>query len=491
MEGEGLGLILLKGKMSLKKFTTNNLLGVFLPVNFTFSEYANKLKPLNQKLTAINALNIFKDPLISKKLTPVLELAVDSLESIEKMLQDISHYRDNSAPIHFRKHDCQLTYQEIDSDIIDVFVEGAEAYMSKIDKNMDSTVASSNPGKYQQFVLDLNFLKDFLLDFNNELTERIHIMTTLSRGQIAEQLPINLETLQCVSLGDLETLTVTYCTKLKNGLFCELSLLSIKSTQSYDQYAIISYEGTQLKLPLPDQSLLRSSTGGWELLWCENGEEYLDADKIEDFTDCKTITYQNPCTTNLLTDNFDEIIYSCNFTSTLKPEPITRTDTGILFMGTDISVQEIMVNNKNQRTNLPDRFPVHIITNNNLRVQLGDKEIELYPYYTALEKNITYTYLTDEFIKKIKNSARNTDLTDLIEPENYLDLAYIFLFIILVPMVFYSCCQHIKSSNMCKKWNKSKTKKFLKRTKKTSNFIKNRGIGQRVKEHELSDRELM
>ncbi len=219
MEGEGLGLILLKGKMSLKKFTTNNLLGVFLPVNFTFSEYANKLKPLNQKLTAINALNIFKDPLISKKLTPVLELAVDSLESIEKMLQDISHYRDNSAPIHFRKHDCQLTYQEIDSDIIDVFVEGAEAYMSKIDKNMDSTVASSNPGKYQQFVLDLNFLKDFLLDFNNELTERIHIMTTLSRGQIAEQLPINLETLQCVSLGDLETLTVTYCTKLKNGLF--------------------------------------------------------------------------------------------------------------------------------------------------------------------------------------------------------------------------------------------------------------------------------
>jgi hypothetical protein len=50
--------------------------------------------------------------------------------------------------------------------------------------------------------------------------------------------------------------------------------------------------------------------------------------------------------------------------------PIKRTRTGVLLQGEEISVKELDKNDKLVRTVLPDKYPVHIVTNNHLAITL-------------------------------------------------------------------------------------------------------------------------
>jgi len=489
-ESDGLGFVFKKGKLTLKKFTSNNMIGIFLPVGFKFTDYSNTLIAVNSKITLLKSTPIFTNDKYKLSLKPVADVISDSLETIEKCLQDISHYADINAENFTNKHTCQLSYTEIDTNFIETFVEGATTYLDKIDKTVTATTATTDPVKYQKFVTELFFTKDFMSSFQEELVDRLHIMSSLARSEIPEDLPRNLEAKECIELGDIETLTVTYCKKYKDGMFCEASLTSVKTSQEYSQYVPVAYNNVQLKLLHDQQALLQTATGGWELLSCQNDFEYIDLDKIEDFLDCKTISYQNPCTENLLTDNFDKILENCNFTAKAKVETISRTETGILFQDPDLIIQEISKVNKQSNTFLPQKYPMHIISNYNLKVKLGNKELELLPYYRAAESEvgIKYTYLTDEIVTKIKSLARTADLLDMIEPENYLDLIYICLFIIVFPaaiITYTVCCKECQNTGFLNDCCKNRSNDIIKHISKKANYARNKQVGKRVREQEL------
>jgi len=493
---DGLGFIFKKGRLTLKKFTSNNMIGIFLPVGFKFTDYSNSLIPINAKITLLESTPIFADNKYKLSLKPVVDVISDSLEAIEKSLQDISHYADPNMDNFTNKHSCHLSYTEIDRNFIDTFVEGAVTYLDKIDRTITATTVTSDPTKYQKFVTDLFFTKDFMSSFQEELIDRLHIMTSLARSEIPEDLPRNLEAKECIELGDIETLSITYCKKYKDGLFCEASLISTKTSQEYIQYVPIAYDNVQLKFFHDQQALLQTTTGGWELLSCQTDFEYVDLDKIEDFLDCKTITYQNSCTENLLTDNFDKILDNCNFTAKAKIETISRTETGILFQDPEFIIQEISKTNKQSNTFLPQKFPMHIVSNYNLKVKLGNKELELLPYYRATESEvgIKYTYLTDEIIAEIKSMARTADLLDMIETENYLDLVYICLFVIIIPaaiITYTKCCKECHNINLFKDCCKNRGTDIIKNIGKKTNYTRNKQLGRKVREQELVERELI
>jgi hypothetical protein len=116
--------------------------------------------------------------------------------------------------------------------------------------------------------------------------------------------------------------------------------------------------------------------------------------------------------------------------------PIKRTRIGVLLQGEEISVKELDKADKLVRTVLPDKYPVHIVTNNHLAITLNDREIILQSYYNATERKVEYSYLPTDFITSITKSAKHSDLVDELEFRDFIDLIFALLFIIFIPITF-------------------------------------------------------
>ena len=154
------------------------------------------------------------------------------------------------------------------------------------------------------------------------------------------------------------------CSKTKHGLYCELTLNIHKNFQYYTRYTPINYKGTIWKAENVNQVLLKSTTGHWEILYCEEEEEedYYNDDTLADFLDCSTKTYDNPCIRNLESDNTNEILSHCNFTTQHHVPDIIRTDLGILINSEDALIKELSPNDKSIKQILPKKTPVQIVT---------------------------------------------------------------------------------------------------------------------------------
>ena len=161
---------------------------------------------------------------------------------------------------------------------------------------------------------------------------------------------------------------------------------------------------------------------------------------------------------------------------------VWRTETGILIMdtGTKLTIQELNPIDNRLQAFLPNKFPVHIISNKNLNVQFNDKHIVYTPTQTNAVTSIVYTYLTDEFIQSIIKSAEYSDLlSDLV----VIDLIFLLLFIVLVPIILTLCCIGVKRSEIWDKCKESKAQKIYNRTRKISkNFSENKRMMKEMRQ---------
>ena len=180
------------------------------------------------------------------------------------------------------------------------------------------------------------------------------------------------------------------------------------------------------------------------LIDCEErtDPEYDDIDSSLDiFTEYNHKPYDNDC----IKDNFVHVLKHCNFAHT-KAQPVWRTNTGVLVMDTDmsLSVQELTKTDNQLKSYLPNKFPVHIISNHNLGIQFKDKHIIFRPAENNSVTSITYTYLTEEFIYSMVKSADLSDILVDLTANEYIDIVYLMLFIVLVPIILTLCCIGIK-----------------------------------------------
>ena len=112
--------------------------------------------------------------------------------------------------------------------------------------------------------------------------------------------------------------------------------------------------------------------------------------------------------------------------------------------------------------------------------KFNDKHIVYSPAQTNTVTSIVYTYLSDEFILSMIKSAEYSDLISGLTTKEYIDLAFLLLFIVLVPIILTLCCIGIKRSEIWEKCKESKAQKIYIRTRKISkNFSENK---RRMKE---------
>jgi len=474
-ELNGIGFIHPIHTVDLKKIASNTIIGILIPTELDFAAIAEKLRPFNVKLAVIEQMTIFKDAELKGRVEPILDRIKTLFEYLEKALKDMSVYPDGSTTDYVPPHKCILNYAEVNNDTIDTLVAGLNAFLGKIitTTTLDAFKAADSK-QLEQFIIDLFNVKDYLEGFEIDLMKRMEILTALSRGDIPDSLPFALDTLICVELGELENLHVNYCRRVKQGLFCELSLISTKSTQTYTKYLPVSYEGAQLKLPFGAKELLRASTNSWELHICEE-DDYTDLFQVEDFIDCKTIPYQNSCMDNILTDKYADILKYCNFTYKQPYEAISRTEQGILFMGNDIHIKESVSKDGTTRANIPNRFPVHIITNDHLRVTVGDKEIDLIPSRTVRERSVQYTYIPDDIIVKMQTYAAQSDLKDIVTVDRVLIVVLLTAVVIISPFVICFCWIMSKHPEIIKCCTREKARDIIKNTQEAmSNYKRNK-----------------
>jgi hypothetical protein len=196
-------------------------------------------------------------------------------------------------------------------------------------------------------------------------------------------------------------------------------------------------------------------------------ENYETEEDYSDLVDCEVRNYDNPCSQVLETKEFDKILKHCNFTMKADIIPIKRTRTGVLLQGEEISVKELDKTDKLVRTVLPDKYPVHIVTNNHLAITLNDREIILQSYYNATERKVEYSYLSTDFIASMTKSAKHSDLMDELEFRDFIDLVFALLFIILVPITFALCVKSLELSLKCT-GRKARAKNIIKDKRKQS-----------------------
>jgi len=478
----GIGLVQEVGIFQFKKAITNSLISVKYKVEPNFVGMANIIKEIAVLLVTVYNIPVLKDATYKSKIQDVFDIITSSLEQIEKGCKDLSKFIQTQVEIE-PIHECLLEFSPINIAYLESFKGGIFKIISQMDKTITVASVTTDPKIFSRLSIELYELKDYISEYREDILQRLFTMDTLILGKIPEQLPFDLEMLSCLQPGEQERMTINYCKEYTDGLFCEIAVNSFNTLQQYHKYVPVNYNGVQLKLNDPNQVLLKTNLGTWELLSCypEIEDDY-DTDYLSDIDECKIIPYHNPCTDNLFSTNFDKLLAECNFTSHIEPQKITRTPTGFLFMGNDFIVKETPRNNKKGiQTQFPQKYPLHVTTNDLLKVKIDEKEITLKPYYLKGSRKIHYTYLSDEFLSKMSKKAYYSDILEDMEVDHYIYIVFGILLAILLPITLCLCCKQIQVSDLYQRWQNNRARKIIRNMRKTrNNFSANKRFFQQA-----------
>ena len=466
---DGLGLLYPVGPIHIKKTVINSLVGISFPSKFNEGELITPLKNIHALFVKIRTVPLIKKPegnAINKYYDDVISIldTVDSdLEIMEKALIDIATFVDTSQP-SVLKHTCHLSFDDIKIAYMKDLEIGVDSLLKNIDFSLSKEKITSNTSLYPNFMSSIYLSKDLISQTKNDLLERLNYMDSLSSKIFPYDLIFTLETLSCLKAGNIEEIEIIDCDKNTEGLFCELNVNQYKVIHEYIEYVPIAYDNVQLKLGLNNEKVVKNKDDMWELLSCKDD---LDNEKgiLSEFNDCETIPYNNDCMKYAFSTNYDSILKFCNFTAENEVIPFIRTRTGVLINDPNTVVKELDPNDNHVIINLPRQFPLHITSKNNLALTLNQKEVIYKPFYNVVEHKTSYTYLTDEFISKIKRSAYNTDLLEDFEWNIATDITFGVLLLLIIPFILYKCCKGISNQNWCK--NMMGHKKSNKKTPKS------------------------
>jgi hypothetical protein len=478
---KGLGLLQEAEKVFVRKSIVNTIVGLTFPANYSFNDVDEVLKKIIIEVNKLKEIPLMKTQSYYDSMVITFDAIDTYLDNLEKALFDITRFVDNTTQPTMTPR-CHQMFTDIDKSYFEDLYKTVIIFMKKIDLTLDNTavaVVTTGEAKLNSLVENIYHIKDAIGQIEDEVITRVKIMDNLANGIVPEHLPFFMDALSCLKSGNIETTTINYCDKNIHGLYCEVTVNVHKTIKEYTHYIPISYDNVQLKAENIHQLILRDDLGHWEVLECESDidSDYDDDNVLENYLDCHTKLYKNKCTDKILTKDFEDILKHCNFTGLIEPQTVSRTKTGLLVMGEDLHVRELDPVDNHVRTTLPQQYPFHIVTNDNLAVTINDKETIYKPSMTNIDRALTYTYLTEDFIASMKSSAKYSDLLEDITLHQIFTLIFAFLFLITIPILLTLCCLSFKNSDHYHRWRDSRARKILKQTKKSAmNYRENKKL---------------
>jgi hypothetical protein len=316
-EGGGLGLVYNVGRIHFKKSVVNSLVGVALPATQNSSDFIDIMKRIKTELRKIEVMDVLKDDPYKSECKPILSAIIVDLNSIQKAIMDMGRFKD-TTDIEDRPYNCYLSFNEITPQDLKNIETKIKNYVSDIKQDQTVAQMSTNPEHYKTLVDNLLLMDTFVHTELAYFVDRVELMENLANGEVSSRLPFLLESVNCLQPGELQHMTINFCDKTQLGFFCKLTLNVHKIVEEYQRYIPISYHGVQFRAENTDQILLKSSSGHWETLQCEDNtklmESYATDEDVEDLTGCEILPYQNPCTKVLETKEYEKILKHCNFT---------------------------------------------------------------------------------------------------------------------------------------------------------------------------------
>jgi hypothetical protein len=382
--GTGLGLVHNVGKIYIRRTLVNSVIGIIIPAITDYQPFNEVIKKINSKLVEVENMTLLKSDPYKSDCTPILTSIIEDLNSIEKVLLDLSTYIDNTTEIP-KTYNCQLKMSPIlTSDLTEIETK-VKNFVTAMDTSLTVTKITATPSLYNTFLDNLLLMESYMRDEMSVFLDRLEVMDGLSNGYISQRLPFILQTLECFKTGELQHMTVNYCDKSKVGLHCELTLNVHKIINEYYHYVPVSYDNVQFRAEHIGQRLVKNMEDNWELIDCENDEDesenFDSSEDLDEILQCQVKPYSNECSKVIETTHYDQILKHCNFTFKSEVTPIKRTVTGILLQGDEILVKELDNSDKLVKSVLPNKFPLHLITENHVSVTLHDREIILKPYF--------------------------------------------------------------------------------------------------------------
>lgn len=335
----GLGVIIPISNIEIKKSIVNSLVGLVYPGNFVATEFYEIVKKITSKIFEIRAKPFMSNAKINESIQHDLAFLSDDLDYILKGLQDIHSYADPLV-VKNLTYSCLLQFEEFHKSDLSNILQEISAFYSKLPAEQTLTDESTQ-------ILFQNFrhVKEIVKTLRNDIMSRTEEMVSIGANILPSTLAFYLETLKCIEPGFLQDVHVNFCSKISLGLFCEISLNSYKSIETYTKFSPIPYDDIIWIAENSEQILLKNRHNKYEIMSCEKDEnDFYDDDEelMEMLTHCSTKSYDNTCARYLETSEYEKIINSCNFTKAPADIlPFQRTSLGILVSDKNAIVKEV------------------------------------------------------------------------------------------------------------------------------------------------------
>ena len=438
-------------------------IGVHLPTNFSKHDIFSELTTISNSICDIRGIpgiagSTDKNFTVSK----LLNGAEKTITAIKKIITELSAFIDPNAKEVTHEYQCELIMPTLDA----IGFKSLKEDINSLIAQLDLTLAVDAMDKKElKNVIDVCYnIKDLLSETRKIVQERKILVNSLSNHVIPENLPTLLENKLCVPNGNFETLYINFCELTKYGLHCEIDLSLYKRTETYTRYTAVSYDGVQLVAEHVSQMFVKNSENQLGLLDCGDIKTLIfnpDDNPISTDLHCTFTAYDNPCGLALESNDLTKMLTHCNFTYT-EPELATRTQSGLLIMN-DNKILVIKEYGKDQKmkSTIPNKTPVLIITDLTVSISTGNIDLLFEPVFNVSERQILYTYLSPEFIKGMKWSAKMRGLFQNVGHNEILHLFTLIVLLIITPITIILCGLNIKNPACCRQLKMAKANKVV------------------------------
>jgi hypothetical protein len=133
-------------------------------------------------------------------------------------------------------------------------------------------------------------------------------------------------------------------------------------------------------------------------------------------------------------------------------------------MGEGMITKELDSDN-HVRSIVPNNYPLHIITGNNIAITSGNKEIVLKPYYQPAESKIEYSYLSADFIDNMITKAKTQDFFKELTLYDKALMILAGIVLVISPVLGALCCHQIRTADWYMRWKDYWARKKFKSSK--------------------------
>ena len=464
-EVHGLGLLQNVGLVQVTKASVHSKIGLMIPTNFSSTEATQaiaKIVPLGRRI--VNMPGLVDNAGFKKKLRSRMREIEAHCNILTKALSDIASFNNPSSE-YYKEYNCMLTLPGISIEEIKQIEEEVEEVISLIDLTLDKTKLDADKTQYRDILNAMYTIEAITSEARAAFVERVVIMEGVVNLNVPDALPNMLKTLSCYDAGNLENIYVNFCDKSKWGLLCELDMVMYQSMEKYQKYVPINYEGAQIIAERESQMFVKNHDK-WGILDCgdiKNEPNVPEDNDVNNEYACVFTTYENECTKAITLNDTENMLKNCNFTVNPNPEVAIRTENGILLQRENLKIKELKVENNEVIGTIKGQVPVLVASNNILSVKTGDLELIFKPYLKATVRELTYTFLSKDFIHRMKLKAWFRQIQNILGIREYALIILVAILAVVLPITMALCYFGIKNSNHCIKYRDSKAHKIIKR----------------------------